>query len=218
MIVEMCMSKNVETVQPDTFLLEAVRRMTSRHIRRLVVLDGESIVGIICHHDIVRALPANINPFSAIALDQNQPSGRVHSCMTQPVITIDAGQPIEAAAQMMTQHHIGGMPVLQNHRLAGIVTESDIFRTFSKLLSGQSGSTRITFDVTANENALPFLVSTTNALRLELVSVFSYFEGARRLAVARVQGGSADPLVEKLWESNHPVVNVLTTLRPSIRS
>lgn len=209
------MSKNVETVQPGTFLFEAVRRMTSRHIRRLVVLNGKSIVGIVCHHDTVRALPANINPFSVIALDQNQPSGLIHSCMTQPVITIESDQPIEAAAQMMTQHHIS-MPVLQNHRLVGIVTESDIFRTFSKLLSGQSGSTRITFDVTANENALPFLVSTTQALRLELVSVFSYFEGARRLAVARVQGGSADPLVEKLWESNHPVVNVLTSLRSSI--
>jgi acetoin utilization protein AcuB len=209
MIVEMCMSRDVEVAHPEVSLFEAIRRMTSRRIRRLVIIQGRSIVGIVCHRDIVGAFPAHINPFSAVALDETTSPGTVGNVMKAPVITIEADQPVEYAADLMTRNHFGGLPVTQKGRLVGIITESDIFRTFSRIFSWHSKSTRITFDLTSDEDAIASLVTMTRELGLELLSFVSYQDGDRRLAVAHVQGIHVSHLVEKLWNSGHSVINVI---------
>lgn len=209
MIVEMCMTRDVEVVHPDVSLLDGIQRMNARRIRRLVVTQGRLISGIVCHRDIVGAFPPHINPFSAVALDQRTSPGTVGSVMKSPVITIEADQPVELAAELMTRNHIGGLPVTQRNRLVGIITESDIFRTFSRLFSWHSKSTRITFDLTTDEGAIQSLVTMTRELGLELLSFVSYQDGDRRLAVAHVQGIHVSHLVERLWNSGHSVVNVI---------
>jgi acetoin utilization protein AcuB len=154
MIVDMCMTRSVETVTPETTLTEAVHRMNARNIRRLVVVKNRAILGMVCKQDIVRAFPPDLNPFSVAGIDALPSLGTVADVLQSPVITIEADQPIEAAARRMTEHHIGGLPVVQGDKLVGIITESDIFRVFSKLLSGQPGSIRITFDITDQAAAL----------------------------------------------------------------
>jgi acetoin utilization protein AcuB len=209
MIVEMCMSRDVEVVHPEVSLFDAIRKMTARRIRRLVVVQGRTISGIVCHRDIMSAFPSHINPFSAVALDERTSPGTVGSVMKSPVITIEADQPVEFAADLMTRNHIGGLPVTQNHRLVGIITESDIFRTFSRLFSWHSKSTRITFDLTSDEDAIASLVKMTRELGLDLLSFVTYQDGDRRLAVAHVQGIHVSHLVEQLWNSGHSVINVI---------
>jgi len=135
MIVDMCMTRTVETVTPETSLTQAVERMNARGIRRLVVVRGKIIVGIVCRQDIVQAFPPDLNPFSVAGVDGLPNLGTVADVMHSPAITVSADEPIEAAARRMTEHHIGGLPVVQGDRLVGIITESDIFRVFSKLLS-----------------------------------------------------------------------------------
>lgn len=209
MIVEMCMTRDVEVIRPEASVFEAIRRMAARRIRRLVVMQARSIVGIVCHRDIVGAFPPHINPFSAVALDEAQSPATVGSVMKHPVITIEASQPVEVAADCMTRNHFGSLPVMQHNRLVGIITESDIFRTFSRLFSGQPESTRITFDLTSNEGALMSLVSMTQQLGLELTSFVSFRDSERRLAVAHVRGNHVNQLVEHLWNSGHSVMNVI---------
>ncbi len=209
MIVEMCMSRDVETIPPEASLFEGIRRMTERRIRRLVVTQGRAIAGIACHRDIVSAFPPHINPFSAVAQDAAACPGTIASVMKHPVITIEADQPIELAAERMTRHHIGSLPVTLNHRLVGILTESDIFRTLSRLLAGSHNATRITFDLTRDDHALDFLVANTRELGLELLSFISFRKDDRRLGVAHVLGPGTTTLIDRLWNSGRAVVNVL---------
>ena len=209
MIVDLCMTRRVETVTPETLLGDAIQRMIDRHIRRLVVVRGRAIVGMICRQDIVHAFPPGLNPFSAEGIDRPNSAGNVGDIMSSPVVTIEAEQPIEAAARRMTEHHIGGLPVVQGDKLVGIVTESDIFRVFAKLLSGQPGSSRITFDITQNPDALVGFVQLCNGLRLEVTSIITFNDGIRRLAVARVQGTNTNRLIERLWDTGQSVLNVV---------
>ena len=92
--------------------------------------------------------------------------------------------------------------------MVGIITESDIFRVFSKLLSGQTGSARITFDITQSLDALPQLLALCRDLKLDLTSMITFVDGTRRLAVARVSGANQNRLIEKLWDAGHSVLNV----------
>jgi len=209
MIVDLCMTRRVETVTPETPLGEAVQRMIDRNIRRLVVVRGRAIVGMICRQDIAHASPPDCNPFSVAGLDEFPMSGTVAGIMHSPVVTIEADQPIEAAARRMTEHHIGGLPVVQGDKLVGIVTESDIFRVFAKLLSGQPGSSRITFDITQKPAALVGFVQLCGDLRLEVTSIITFNDGVRRLAVARVQGTNTDRLIDRLWDTGQSVLSVV---------
>lgn len=210
MIVDLCMTRRVETVTPETLLGEAVQRMIDRNIRRLVVVRGRAIVGMICRQDITRAFPPGLNPFSVAAIDDLPSAGTVADIMQSPVVTIEADQPVEAAARRMTEHHIGGLPVVQGDKLVGIVTESDIFRVFAKLLSGQPGSSRITFDITQKPDALVGFVRLCGDLHLEVTSIITFNDGIRRLAVARVQGGNTDRLIDRLWDTGQSVLNVVS--------
>ena len=209
MIVDMCMTRSVETVTPETTLTEAVHRMNARNIRRLVVVKSRAILGVVCKQDIVRAFPPDLNPFSVAGIDALPSLGTAADVLQSPVITIEADQPIEAAARRMTEHHIGGLPVVQGDKLVGIITESDIFRVFSKLLSGQPGSTRITFDITDQAAALGLWVRLCEELKLELTSLITFTDGTRRLAVARVQGANTHRLIERLWDTGQSVLNVI---------
>lgn len=209
MIVDLCMTRRVETVTPETPLAEAARRMNDCNIRRLVVVRGRSIAGVVCKQDIVRAFPADLNPFSVAGCEGLPLGGVVADVMHSPAITIEANQPIEAAARRMTEHHIGGLPVVQGDKLVGIITESDIFRVFSKLLSGQPGSTRITFDITGKPDALGAFVQLCRDLSLQVTSIITFNDGTRRLAVARVEGPNTTRLIDRLWDTGQSVLNVV---------
>ena len=209
MIVDLCMTRRVETVTPETPLGEAVQRMLDRNIRRLVVVRGRAIVGMICRQDITRAFPPGLNPFSVAGIGDLPSAGLVADFMHSPVVTIEADQPVEAAARRMTEHHIGGLPVVQGDKLVGIVTESDIFRVFAKLLSGQPGSSRITFDITQKPDALVGFVRLCGDLHLEVTSIITFNDDVRRLAVARIQGTNTDRLIDRLWDTGQSVLSVV---------
>jgi acetoin utilization protein AcuB len=209
MIVRMYMSQNVETISPDSSLGIAISKMKEHRIRRLVVTSGDSVAGIVCQHDLVRAFPNHVNPFSAMGLEEAASNSDVGSIMKHPVITVDQNSPIEHAASLMKKHHVGGLPVTNENRLVGIITESDIFRAFTKLLSGNDGSFRITFDVTEDENVLTFLATSTQKYELVLLSFISFHDNDRRMAVARVLGDQVQQFISELWESGHRVVNIV---------
>lgn len=188
--------------------------MSRRRIRRLVVTRRTSIVGIVTYRDLVEAFPPHVNPFSVTGVEPTAVTGTIATIMKQAVIAIEEQEPIEYAAELMTRHHIGCLPVTQRGSLVGIITESDIFRAFSKLLAEHDSAVRITFDLTEREKVLTFLEDATHALDLDLLSFLTFHEADRRMAVARVDGAQVDKLVDKLWESGHAVVNIL---RPEAR-
>ena len=209
MVVGMYMSRDVEVIRPDASLSEAIRRMSRRRIRRLVIMDEGAIVGMVCHRDLVNAFPEDINPFSPVAMDRDVATGNVAAIMKHPVITVEYDRPIEYAARLMTEQHIGCLPVTMGDKLAGIITESDIFRAFTELLSARDDSVRITFSLTEGENLLSLLAEITQTYGITLLSFISCRDGDDRLAVVNVRGARVQDFVNELWKAGHSVVSVL---------
>jgi len=209
MIVGMYMNKDVKVISPEASLVEATRKMFQHHIRRLVVTIEESVVGIVCHRDLVNAFPDHINPFSAFGLAELNLTTKIEEIMKYPVITVDPSEPIERAAWLMIKHRIGVLPVTSKGKLVGIITESDIFRIFANLFSGEVGSVRITFDLTESENVLSLLVDVTQEFGIDLVSFISFHEKGRRMAVAWIQGRQVQKVIDELWASGHPIMNII---------
>ena len=79
---------------------------------------------------------------------------KVQDVMVKSVITVTEDTPIEDAAHLMLDHKIGCLPVLRDGTLVGIITESDIFRTFMELFAARQKGLRITMEVPNREGEL----------------------------------------------------------------
>jgi acetoin utilization protein AcuB len=137
MIVREMMTPAPFTVDPETLILDARQRMTDRRIRHLLVTEGASVVGIITDRDIRLNLPSPATSLSVWEINYLLARLTVGEVMTRSVIVIDSARPVAEAARIMVEHKIGALPVVDDGRLIGIVTESD----FVRAAAGMRGQT-----------------------------------------------------------------------------
>lgn len=123
------MTTPVITVSPQTTLPEAHRLMTANKIRRLPVMEDGRLVGIVTRGDIRGAEASDATSLSIWEMNYLLARLKVGEIMTPDPITVSPTTTISEAAATMLQHKISSLPVLgADGRLAGIITESDIFR------------------------------------------------------------------------------------------
>ncbi len=131
-LVQDWMTPNPITIQPKTTLPEAHRLMQQSHIRRLPVVHNGRLVGIVTLGDVREASPSDASSLSIYELHYLLAKLTVESIMTREPLTISPQASIRQAAQIMLEHKIGGIPVIEGERLVGIITESDIFRVLAQ--------------------------------------------------------------------------------------
>ncbi len=100
-----------------------------------------SVVGIVTLGDLERFLAKAPPP--GILKRQHH----VEQAMVSPVVTVSPEHPLEEAARLMVEHKIGSLPVVENERLVGIITETDIFKQFVDSLGGNAQAIRLTLKV-----------------------------------------------------------------------
>lgn len=123
------MTRDVITIAPEMSLTEAHALMRSKNVRRLPVVDHGRIVGIVTLGDVRGAEPSTASSLSVWEVNDLLAKLKVVEIMTHDPITIQQNASIGEAAKIMLGKKFSGLPVLDeaNH-LAGIITESDIFR------------------------------------------------------------------------------------------
>ncbi len=121
MIVRKIMTVRPETVRPEDSIESARTRMERGGFRSLPVLDGDGrLVGIITSRDVLRYAHA-------------LPSTRVDHAMTRDPITIAPDASAEDCATTLLAHKFGGLPVVEDGRVIGIVTSTDVLRAFVRV-------------------------------------------------------------------------------------
>jgi len=126
------MTTPVHVIEPDAPVWEAVALMRRWSIRRLPVVEGDALVGIVTWTDAMRAHP----PAPPGQSPAPRPVGLlVRHLMTAAPRVVAPDDDLAHAARLMRAHKIGGLPVLDGGRLVGIVTESDLFDVFVDVLA-----------------------------------------------------------------------------------
>lgn len=129
LLVKDWMTLDPITVEPETTLPAAHHIMKLNDIRRLPVVDSQGrLVGIVTLGDIREARPKESTVLSIWELHSLVAGLEVREFMTRQPFTVLPDTPIRDAAQLMLRHKIGGLPVVDQGRLVGIITDSDIFR------------------------------------------------------------------------------------------
>jgi acetoin utilization protein AcuB len=109
------------------------------------VLDGHGrLVGIVSEKDLLYASPSPVTSLSVWEIHELLSKLKVDKVMTREVITVGEDTPLEEAARLMADRRIGGLPVMRDKTVVGIITETDIFKTFLAMLGGRRPGVRIT--------------------------------------------------------------------------
>jgi CBS domain-containing protein len=127
-LVKDWMTPNPICVSPHTSLPEALKLMQQRRIRRLPVLEGEKLVGIVTRGDLRGAQPSEATSLSIYEINYLLGRLEIGKVMTRRVITVTPNTTIGDAARLMLKHTIAALPVINASHVVGILTESDIFR------------------------------------------------------------------------------------------
>jgi CBS domain-containing protein len=127
------MTRDVITVTTGTRLTEAYQSMRQRGIRRLPVLEDGRVIGIVSSGDL-----------RAKGIDtESEEVGkmRIDAVYTADPVTVAPDDLLKTAAERMLQGKFGGLPVLEDGKLVGIITESDLVRALVALLGARERAT-----------------------------------------------------------------------------
>ncbi len=195
MLVRDRMQPNPTTVRPESDPLAAQTLMRYGHFRHLPVVDEDGrLVGIITRSDLERFFSQVPSP--GVVKRQY----RVDQTMTTPVITVSPDYPLEEAAKLMLEHKIGGLPVVQDERVVGIITESDIFAQLVEALGGDLHSLRITVRVPDRPGQLARVAAQIAALDCNICSVLSSPAGDHLDLTMRLKGAERNQVIRAITE------------------
>ncbi len=143
MFVQDVMQGTVLTVTPGATLPEAIRLAQQRGIRHLPVLDDGRLVGIISDRDLKRAMASPAVSLAPHEQEEAVARITVGEIMTRDVITVGPRFPLEEAARLMLKEKISALPVTEDGRLVGIVTETDVLALFLRAMGAVEPSSRL---------------------------------------------------------------------------
>jgi CBS domain-containing protein len=122
------MTRDVVTVEPENSVATAIRLMRQGELRRLPVVEDGRLLGIVTSGDLRRT-----TGLSSILRDQSQDNFLwqhipIANVMTLNPITLAPDAPVAEAARLLIEHKIGGLPILSDGKLVGIITSSNLLQ------------------------------------------------------------------------------------------
>jgi CBS domain-containing protein len=121
-LVKDLMTAKIITIGLDETVLKAARLMAQKEVGCVVVMDGDSPVGLVTERDFVRRVLAE-----ELALNT-----KVSEIMSEPLVTIHPNSSIREAARIMVEKKIRRLTVVKDDKLLGVITTSDFARQLGK--------------------------------------------------------------------------------------
>lgn len=128
MKVSELMTKDVETVDRNDELSVADDIMKMKRIRHLPVLDDDRLAGVLSQRDLFLAALSTAMGFGEKASTEFLKTVPVKEVMSDELITIGPSEDVKIAAELMTERKIGCLPVVEDGKLVGVLTESDFLK------------------------------------------------------------------------------------------
>jgi CBS domain-containing protein len=112
-------SREIWSISPDATVLQALELLAEKNIGALLVMTGDHVDGIMSERDCVRKVDL---------AERTSREMKVREIMTTQVLYLDIKQSLEQCMQIMTEHKVRHLPVLENQRLVGMVSVGDVLK------------------------------------------------------------------------------------------
>jgi CBS domain-containing protein len=112
-------ARAIFTIDPEAPVLEAIRAMAAHHVGALLVMQGETLRGIVSERDYARKV---------ILLGRSSADTPVCDIMSTPVITVSPDTTVQTCMQLVTDRRVRHLPVVDGARVVGIVSIGDLVK------------------------------------------------------------------------------------------
>ncbi len=146
MYVSQFMTSQVFTVSPADNIAETMALMREKKINRLPVVEKGKLVGIVTDGDLREVSPSPATTLSIFELNYLVAKTPIRDVAVKKVLTCTPDTKIEDAALLMREHGVGALPVLDQGKLVGIITGTDIFDAFLDIMGFRSPGQRFVIE------------------------------------------------------------------------
>lgn len=207
------MSPNPIVISPDTSVVEAFQLMRDKGIRRLPVMDKGKLVGIVTLQELYEVLPSPATTLSVHEANYLLAKTKIKDTMPKnmKMITIEPDANLERAAALMRENKIGGIPVVENGHLVGIITETDIFDAFVDILAVKKQGARIDLEVEDRVGVVAQITSMVarRGINIENIVLIPKKNTNRYELILRLGTTDIKDLVDELKREGFEVVETL---------
>jgi len=195
------MTPNPIVATPKTNYNQALRLMQQNHIKHLPVVDThDKLVGIVTRGDMLRAEPSPVTTLSVYEIASLLEKVTMDKIMTSPVYAVEEACSITNAANFMLTNEVDCLPVVRDGKLVGIITDTDIFKTFVEITGGTQSGSRIEARMPDQKGQLaPFIQALSNADSYIVSVAITYEEsGSYGNVDVKERGGNEDKIRAEL--------------------
>jgi acetoin utilization protein AcuB len=205
--------RKVITIRPEASFYEANTLIREKGIRHLPVVDADQkLVGLLTDRDLRAAGPSQASDLSVHEIHYVLQKLKVSSFMTprEKLITVTPEVVIEEAVQLMHQHKIGCLPIVEGDRLYGIITETDILAHFVDIFGLRQKGTRLTVALEDKPGSMIGILQVLKDHKINLISIVapSFVAGGKRLLVLRIESEMDQEIVRELENAGYEVLSI----------
>ena len=201
MLIGERMTRHPVVIRENEGIDDALKMMRDNHVRRLPVLDKKGkLVGIVSDKDLLYASPSPATSLSVHELHYLLSKLTVKEVMSSPVITVTEYTPLEEAARIMADSKIGGLPVMREDKVVGIITETDMFKIFLEMLGAREKGVRLSMLVPEARGILADITTEIAGLGGNIISLGTFYGEDPTTAeiTVKVEGVSQEELLKGL--------------------
>ena len=210
MLVGERMTHPVIPVHSNTSVPEALTMMRREKIRRMPVIDHGRLVGIVTDRDLLHASASSATTLSVWELNYLLSKLTVEHVMTTELLTVTEDTPIEVAARLMADNKVGGLPVVRDHQVVGMITETDLFHVLLEMTGAREKGVRATVLVPDRAGQLANLTQVVAELGGNIIALgtFAGEDLSNSLVMCKVAGVEPDLLRKQIAPFVERVVDV----------
>jgi acetoin utilization protein AcuB len=206
-------NRNPVTIGPEASFYEARALIHDKGVRHLPVVDkNNQLLGIVTDRDIREAGPSDATLLSVQELHYLLGKLKVSSFMTtkEKLITITPDTLIEEAVQLMHDHKIGCLPVLEGGKLYGIFTETDALAHLVDVFGFKEKGTRLTIALEDKPGTMLEILEVMKKHNINIISVVtpSFMVEGKRIAALRIRTEDYKDVVAELEKKGFVVLSI----------
>lgn len=199
MYIREYMKSPVITVAPNTLLDEALRLMHEKKVRRLPVVEGGKLIGLVTRRGLMEATPESPLPLSIWGAHYQLSRMKVRDIMITDLVTVTPDNTVEEATTIAERKKIGTLPVIdKTGNLVGILTVTDLHHLLTQVMGfGQSGVRLHIHDL--GKTLHRQILRTMSDFPVDILSAFSVpLASGQEDFIVHLDTEEAEPIAEEL--------------------
>ncbi|MEJ2660885.1 MAG: CBS and ACT domain-containing protein [Desulfobacteraceae bacterium] len=198
MLVRDWMTRAVVTLEVGDSMQDAGRLMKEKNVRMLPVLDKGRLVGVVTDRDLKRASASDATALEIHELLYLVSRIQVKDIMSKNVVTVPVDFTIEETAEILMKNKISGVPVVDHQRhLAGIITQTDIFKVILSLTGIQKRGILFAFCLQDQSGSIKAVADVIRGFGGRMASILTSYENVpegQRMVFIRIYGVAREKL------------------------